>query len=125
MAHIEDNTRFPHKLEIKRGLVDDNNNPVTDENGDEVFSIVFESECAIRGDMLRGIDIDAKVIKSDYKLALPKHSFIIRTGDNITLFNSHTGEKVTGEVELHRVWNLGANIWFQSNGNKNSSGKEY
>lgn len=117
-----DNPRFPHKVVLKRGLEDSSGFPITDENGYEVFAVVFESECGLR-DMVRGIDVDAEVIKSDYKLALPKHAFIVRTGDNLIFTNNHTGEVVEGQVELHRVFNFGANIWFQSNGNQDSSGK--
>lgn len=112
-----DNPRFPHHVEIKRALRDSNGTPMTDpETGDEIFEVVFESKCGLR-DMVRGLDIDREVVKADYKLSLPKHTTIIRKGDLVTFSNSTTQEVKTGKVEESKIFNLGANIWFNENGN--------
>lgn len=111
------NPRFPHKVEILRVEYDQYNESIKDENGNEILSVVFESECGMR-ELVRGMDVEVKVIKSDYKLALPKHSFIINTRDSARLTNAYTGEVIMGDVEISKVWNFGANIWFERNYNK-------
>lgn len=110
------NPRFPHTLIVRRAKTDDYGRPMTDETGDELFEVVLESVCGLR-DMVRGLDIDADVVKADYKLALPKHSCVIRKGDLVRFTHSHTGEVKEGRVEESKVFNLGANIWFNENGN--------
>ncbi len=111
------NLRFPHYLEIRRAVTDENGTPVTDaETGEELFTTVFESVCGLR-DMVRNFDVDKDVVKADYKLALPKHTFIIKKGDYITFLNTINGEVKQGRVEEAKVYNMGANIWFNENGN--------
>lgn len=112
-----ENPRFPHYVEIKRAKRDNEGRPIVDETtGEEIFETVFESVCGLR-DMVRGWDIDAEVLKADYKLALPKHNFIIRKGDSLVFTNTHLNEVKYGRVEESKVFNLGANIWFNENGN--------
>lgn len=111
-----DNPRFPHRLEIYRADRDENGTPKTDEEGNEISLKVFESECGLR-DMVRGLDIDSDVVKADYKLSLPKHSFIILKGDYIKFYNSINNQVKEGKIEEAKVFNLGANIWFNENGN--------
>lgn len=111
------NPRFPHYMVIQRAKTDQYGSPITDtETGEEIFEKVFESECGLR-DMVRGLDIDSEVVKADYKLALPKHTFIIKKGDFITFTNNTNGEIKQGKVEEAKVFNLGANVWFNENGN--------
>ncbi|PXV62375.1 hypothetical protein CLV62_12064 [Dysgonomonas alginatilytica] len=111
------NPRFPHQMSVKRALKDEYGTPLTDlVTGEEIFEPVFESICGLR-DMVRGLDIDAEVIKADYKLSLPKHTFIIRKGDYVTFTNNTNGEVKEGKIEEAKVFNLGANVWFNENGN--------
>lgn len=111
------NPRFPHYVAVLRALTDEYGTPMTDPlTGEELSEVVFESVCGLR-DMVRGLDIDAEVIKADYKLALPKHIFIIRKGDYVIFRNNTNGEIKEGRVEESKVFNLGANIWFNQNGN--------
>ena len=111
------NPRFPHDVKIFRARTDFSGTPLIDtQTGEEIFECVFESECGLR-DMVRGWDIDTEVLKADYKLALPKHSFIIKKGDYLEFTNSITGEVKKGRVEESKIFNLGANIWFNENGN--------
>lgn len=111
------NPRFPHHVSVKRALKDENGTPaVNPETGEEIFEEIFESECGLR-DMVRGLDIDKEVVKADYKLSLPKHNFIIKKGDYVTFTNHTNGEVKEGKVEEAKVFNLGANIWFNENGN--------
>ena len=112
MASV-DNPQFPHYVKILRS--DDGR--YDEDTGEELFEVVFESKCGLR-DMVRGTDVEIEVLKADYKLALPKHSFKIEFRDTVEFTNSYTGEVIRGEVESSKVWNFGANIWFQSNGNK-------
>lgn len=112
-----DNPRFPHKVEILRVEYDEYGESVKDENGDEILKVVFESECGFR-DLVRAVDVDVKVIKSDYKVSLPKHSFQINPLDTIIVYHAYTDEVIIGDVEISKVCNLGANIWFQRNYNK-------
>lgn len=117
MVIVTDNPRFPHHVAIRRAVTDQNGTPVTDTHtGEEIFETVFESECGLR-DMVRGWDIDAEVLKADYKLSLPKHNFMIKKGDYVVFTNNHLGEVKYGRVEESKVFNLGANIWFNENGN--------
>lgn len=112
-----DNPRFPHYVVVKRALKDINGTPITDPlTGDEQLEIVFESECGLRH-MVRGLDIDAEVIKADYKLSIPIHTFIIKKGDYLIFTNKLNGEVKEGKIEEAKVFNLGANIWFNENGN--------
>ncbi|PXV66867.1 hypothetical protein CLV62_104128 [Dysgonomonas alginatilytica] len=112
-----DNPRFPHYVKIFRAKTDTNGTPVIDPaTGEELFESVFGSQCGMR-DMVRGWDIDVEVVKADYKLALPKHNIIIKKGDYLEFTNSITGEVKKGRVEESKIFNLGANIWFNENGN--------
>lgn len=111
------NPRFPHYVKVLRAVTDENGRPVTDEQtAEEITETVFESECGLR-DMVRGLDIDSEVVKADYKLSLPKHSFIINKGDYVIFTNSINNQVKEGKVEEAKVFNLGANIWFNENGN--------
>lgn len=112
-----DNPRFPHTMQVLRPQKDEKGNDMYDDVGNPVFEVVFESVCGLR-DMVRGTDVEIEVLKSDYKLSLPKHSFIINFRDTVKVTHSYTGEVIMGEVEASKIWNFGANIWFQSNGNK-------
>ena len=115
--HTVVNPRYPHLMWVSQSLKDENGTPVIDEEtGEEIFQTVFMSNCGLR-DMVRGLDIDAEVVKADYKLSLPKHDFVIRKGDYITFLNNHTGEEKHGKVEESKIFNLGANVWFNENGN--------
>lgn len=109
MVSRDDNPRFPHKVQIYKEDID----PVT---GDSTPKIVFESECGLR-DMVRGIDTEADVLKADYKLSIPKTSYLINRLDLVRFIHSSTGEVIEGKVEAYRAFNLGCNIWIQSNGN--------
>lgn len=115
MAFIN-NPRFPHKVEILRAEYDQYGNTIKDENGDEILNIIFESECGMR-DMVRGVDVNAKVLNADYKLALPKTPFRFEKRDTIRFTHSYTGEVVMGLIEDYKTFNLGTNIWFESGGN--------
>jgi len=108
MVSKVDNPRFPHKVQIYKEDID----PVT---GDSTPKIVFESECGLR-DMVRGIDTEADVLKADYKLSIPKTSYLINRLDLVRFIHSFTGEIIEGKVEAYRAFNLGCNIWVQSNG---------
>lgn len=108
MVTAINNPRFPHKVEILKEDIDQN-------TGDSTPKIVFESECGLR-DMVRGIDTEADVLKADYKLAIPKTSYLIKRLDLVRFTHSFTGEVIEGKVEAYRAFNLGCNIWVQSNG---------
>lgn len=108
MVSRVDNPRFPHKVQIYKEDID----PIT---GDPVYNVVFESDCGLR-DMVRGIDTEAKVLKADYKIAIPKTSYPIKKLDLVRFIHSFTGEIIEGKVEAYRAFNLGCNIWVQSNG---------
>lgn len=109
MASTVNNPRFPHKVEILKEIINE-------DTGDPIHSVVFESECGLR-DMVRGIDTEADVLSADYKLAIPKTNYLIKRLDIVRFTHSSTGEIITGKVEAYRAFNLGCNIWFQSNGN--------
>jgi hypothetical protein len=116
------NPRFPHKVEIYRMALDEYGNPYVNPNtGEEEPMMVYSSECGLR-DMVRGKDIDANVIKADYKLALPYNKDvdvpIIYTRDEVKFTHALNGQVILGEVEDFKAYNLGMNIWFQSNSNK-------
>lgn len=110
------NPRFPHKVKILRERIDAQGQPVLDDNMNPVLDIVLESSCGNRGD---GKDTSWKgeVVTADYKLALPKHSFIIRRGDYVEFTNGINGELIKGQVVKSEVNNLGANIWFNYSSN--------
>lgn len=103
-----DNPRFPHKVQIYKEDIDL-------DTGDPIQRVVFESECGLR-DMVRGIDTEVDVLKADYKLAIPKTSYLIKRLDPVRFIHSSTGEVIEGKVEAYRAFNLGCNIWVQSNG---------
>lgn len=114
-----DNPRYPHSVKILRVIGED-------ERGDEIKEPIYESECGLR-DLVRGKDVDANVIKSDYKLAMPYKNGTeghfapdIRIKDLIEFTHSYTGQVIKGEVEDFKAWNpmFGMNIWFESNKNK-------
>lgn len=109
MASIVDNPRFPHKVQILKESIDQT-------TGKTSYNVVFESECGLR-DMVRGTDTEVEVFKADYKLAIPLTSFLVKKLDLVRLIHSRTGEIIEGKVEAYRAFNLGCNIWFQSNGN--------
>lgn len=111
-----DNPRFPHKVEVLRVEYDQYGESVKDENGDEILNVVFKSECGLR-DMVRGTDTEIEVLQADYKLALPRTSFIVDFRDSVRFTHSYTGEVITGRVEAYKTFNFGTNIWFQSGGN--------
>jgi len=114
---VTDNPRFPHYVIIKRAKTDENGTPITDQDtGEEIFETVFASECGLR-DMVRGWDIDVEVLKADYKLSLPKHNCIIKKGDYLEFTDNILNYVKYGRVEESKVFNLGANIWFNENGN--------
>lgn len=110
------NPRFPHKVEILRVEYDQYGESVKDENGDEVLNVVFTSECGLR-DMVRGTDTEIEVLQADYKLALPRTSFIVDFRDSVRFTHSYTSEVITGRVGAYKTFNFGTNIWFQSGGN--------
>lgn len=110
------NPRFPHKVEILRVENDQYGESIKDENGNEILNKVFESECGLR-DMVRGTDTEIDVLQADYKLALPKTSFIVNFRDTVRFTHSYTGEIIDGRVESYKTFNFGTNIWFQSGGN--------
>lgn len=112
----KNNPRFPHKVEILRVEYDQYGESIKDENGNEILKVVFESECGLR-DMVRGTDTEIEVLQADYKLALPKTTFIVNFRDTIRFTHSYTGEIIMGRVEAYKTFNLGTNIWFQSGGN--------
>ena len=63
-----ENTRFPHTVEIYRAS-SLNDEPVFDDDGNEVTPIVFTSACGLRT-VNKYADINAKVIEADYRLSL-------------------------------------------------------
>lgn len=105
------NPRFPHFVKILREKHDKEGNLILDEDMNPVLEVVFESVCGDRSD---GKDTSwfGEVITADYKLALPKHSFIINRNDYVEFTNGINGEVVKGQVVKPKVNNLGANIWF-------------
>lgn len=109
MATTVDNPRFPHIVEILEESIDQ-------DTGDPILKVIFSSKCGLR-DMVRGIDTEIKVLKADYKLAIPKTNYLINRLDLVRFTHSNTGEIIEGKVEAYRAFNLGCNIWFQSNGN--------
>lgn len=109
MATTVDNPRFPHLVEILEENIDQ-------DTGDPIQNVIFSSKCGLR-DMVRGIDTEIKVLKADYKLAIPKTDYLISRLDLVRFTHSSTGEIIEGKVEAYRAFNLGCNIWFQSNGN--------
>lgn len=122
------NPRFPHYVKVYRNKTDEDGNPWVNPNtGEEEQELVYESECGLR-DLVRGKDVDANILKSDFKLAMPykenEKAPIILVMDLIEFTHSYTGQVVRGEVEDFKVWNpmFGMNIWFQSNMNKHGKG---
>lgn len=112
------NPRFPHIVKILRVARDENDKEIYDEEtGETQLEVILESECGLR-DLVRGTDVDIDVLKADYKLALPRTPIIVRFRDQVVFTHSYTGEVIRGEVEAYKTFNLGTNIWFQSNGNK-------
>ena len=112
------NPRFPHTVKILRVDRDEDGNEIYDEEtGETLTKVVLESECGLR-DLVRGTDVDIEVLKADYKLALPRTPIVVKFRDQVVFTHSYTGEKIEGEVEAYKTFNLGTNIWFQSNGNK-------
>lgn len=93
---------------------------VNPETGEEEPRLIYESECGLR-DMVRGKDIDANTIKSDYKLALPYKEGIdvpiLLMRDEVRFTHSVNGQVIIGELEDFKAYNFGMNIWFQNNGN--------
>lgn len=116
MANKVDNPRFPHNVEILEELKDENGNILLDDNADPIIEVVFESKCGLR-DMVRGKDTEVVVFKSDYKLAIPKTSYLIKALSTVRFTHADTGEIIEGKVEAYRAFNLGCTIWIQSNGN--------
>ena len=105
------NPRFTHRLEIFRSRKTENGEPELDEQNNEIFDKIFESECGLRSKD-GNVNVNAEVIKADYKLALPKHSQIIKKTDRIVFTNGINGEIITGTVKDSKVFNMGANIWI-------------
>lgn len=115
-----DNPRFPHSVKIFR------NSDEYDERGNTLRVLLYESVCGLR-DLVRGKDVDANVLKSDYKLSLPytytqgeAQTPDIRMKDLVEFTHSYTKQVIKGEVEDFKALNLifGMNIWFESNKNK-------
>lgn len=102
------NPRFPHLVQI---VTQD-----YDEEGYPTDRVLFESECGLRT-LDRQIDPFDDVSDVDYKLALPKHDFIVDTGATAIFTHSGTGEVARGTVQASKIWNFGANIWFKRSGN--------
>ena len=122
------NPRFPHTVKVFREKRNEDGTIYTNpETGDTEIEIIYESECGLR-DLVRGKDVDAHIIKSDYKLSLPYLEGVqiptILTRDFVEFSHSYTGQIISGEVEDFKAWNpmFGMNIWFQSNLNKHGTG---
>lgn len=110
------NPRFPHYVKIQCEKLDEDMNPILDEHMNPVLETVFESECGDRSDGKETFWY-GEVITADYKLALPRHSFIIQRNDYVEFTNGINGEKLKGQVVKPKVNNLGANIWFNVTNN--------
>lgn len=110
------NPRFPHRVKILREKVDEKGEMLLDEDMNPVLVVVFESKCGDRSD---GKDTywAGEVVTADYKLSLPKHTFIIRRNDYVEFTNGINEEIVKGRVVKSKVNNLGANIWFNYSSN--------
>lgn len=78
--------------------------------------LVFESACGQRS-LNKSSDPFDDVVDADYKLGLPKHSFIIKQGDILKFTDVYTSEVIRGTVQASKVWNFGANVWFKRSGN--------
>ena len=109
-----ENTRFPHTVEIYRAS-SLNDEPVFDENGNEVTPIVFTSVCGLRT-VNKYADINAKVVEADYKLALPSHTFVIKIGDTLKFINGVNGQIINGTVKEGQPTNFGYNLYFNRTG---------
>lgn len=110
------NPRWPHHVKILRERIDNDGNPILDDEMNPILDIVFESECGDRSDN-KDTSWQGEVITADYKLSLPKHSVIIHRNDYVEFTNGINGELIKGQVVKAKVNNLGANIWFNYSSN--------
>lgn len=128
------NPRFPHRLRVWRYRKDENDLPVTDENGDPLKEVVMlekvlmidncptiaaggayeteEVEWIEFGYRTQGKNtretIDVHV--SDYKAALPIFVTFLVPGDLLEIVDYD--RTYWAEVVKKHTFNLGSNIWF-------------
>ena len=110
-----DNPRFPHNIIITRAVVDENGTPITDANGTPIYFTVLESVCGKR-QLDRTVDINADILETDYKVAIPRSKVVINQKDFILFTDSYTGETIDGIVSASSMTNFGRNIFFRKNG---------
>jgi hypothetical protein len=109
------NPRFPHNVMITRALLDENGSPVTDANAEPVYFTVLESVCG-RRQLDRTVDINADILETDYKIAIPKVEVAINQKDSILFTDGYTGETIDGIVSASPLSNFGRNIFFRKDG---------
>ena len=127
------NPRFPHQLRIWRAR-NENDIPITDDNGDEVLDIVkldavdmvdnrplmngeggfstSEVEWMSFGYRTQGKDTKdtTDVVVSDFKLATPMFLTPLKVGDKVEI--KDYDRTYWGEVVKKQTFNLGTNIWI-------------
>lgn len=103
------NPRFPHTLRVLRCAADSLGVPITDENGNPKEDVIYESSFGYRSQTL-GTTTSGSVVKADYKIAMPKTTADIRTGDILEVTDYTRSYR--GVVVKYITFNLGTNIWF-------------
>ena len=106
---IIDNPRYPHRVIITRSETDNNGTPITDDNGNPLFTTVVDSECGLRN--ITEADVNMGIAQSDIKISLPQPEVIsvwkVKVTDSVRFTNSQTGEVTEGKVTKYRPNNIG------------------
>ena len=128
------NPRFPHTLRAWRSIKDENGNPLTDDQGDELLEVVsLEKVVCVDGRPVMGsynqFETDptewlefgyrtsskntqdtTDVMVSDYNLATPMFTTPLEPGTRVEI--KDYDRTFWGEVVRKQTFNLGSNIWI-------------
>ena len=110
------NPRFPHKVIITRAEKDSSGVPITDDNGDDIYDTIIESECGLR--TTSEADINSGIAQTDIKISLPIPfpMVIVKINDVVDFVNGINGEEIKGKVTTPKQNNLGLDIFFHVDG---------
>lgn len=110
------NPRYPHDIIVRRIQSDESGVPITDDNGDIVYSTILTSTCGLR--TMTDPDVNSGISQTDIKVSIPTPliDVLVKIKDLVVFKNNIDGEILNGEVSSYRVNNFGYNIFFHING---------
>ena len=128
------NPRFPHSLVVKRLSVDENGDPVLDEEGVQQYETLTltiaeyyddEPKRTVKGEYVtytadsipfgyrtatQNVKQAGDVVVADFKIACPMFFDVLNFGDRLIL--TDYDRTYIGSVVKKQTFNLGSNIWF-------------